>query len=151
MCKRVFRFELQFSSYWQNIKFSRNCPKFHKFTQIVIFKVYLHLFRSTASSLSISWQRHVRNTLFHCCQLWAVKLNVLCQEHNLHPGLHPDPDQLHFPQPHGHQWTWTHPAGFKHHLGAPSILVTNFLVKSPTKSPISNHRFFCFKSPKCAI
>ena len=24
-------------------------------------------------------------------------------------------------------------------LGAPSILVTNFLVKSPTKSPISNH------------
>ena len=36
-------------------------------------------------------------------------------------------------------------------LGAPSILVTNFLEKSPTKSPILNHRFFCFKSPKCAI
>ena len=30
-------------------------------------------------------------------------------------------------------------------LGTPSILVTNFLVKSPTKSPISNHQFFCFK------
>ena len=28
---------------------------------------------------------------------------------------------------------------------APSILVTNILVKSPTKSPILNHIFFCFK------
>ena len=27
----------------------------------------------------------------------------------------------------------------------------HFLVKSPTKSPISNHPFFCFKSPKCAL
>ena len=36
-------------------------------------------------------------------------------------------------------------------LGAPSILVTNFLVKSATKSPISNHQFFCFKSSKCAV
>ena len=38
MCKRIFRFELQLSSYWQNIKFSRNCPKFHVFTKNVIFK-----------------------------------------------------------------------------------------------------------------
>ena len=26
-------------SYWQNIDFSRNCPKFHKFTGILIFQV----------------------------------------------------------------------------------------------------------------
>ena len=36
-------------------------------------------------------------------------------------------------------------------LGTPSILVTKFLVKSPTKSPIKNYKFFCFKSPKCAV
>ena len=29
MCKRILRFELRWSSYWQNINFSRNCPKFH--------------------------------------------------------------------------------------------------------------------------
>ena len=40
ICKRIFRFKLQLSSYWQNIKFSRNCPKFHIFTLIVIFQVY---------------------------------------------------------------------------------------------------------------
>ena len=45
-------------------------------------------------------------------------------------------------------WKTTHA---HHSLGAPSILVTNFLVKSPTKSPISNHQFFCFKSSKCAV
>ena len=33
-----FKFELQLSSYWQNIKFSWYCPKFHIFTKIVIFK-----------------------------------------------------------------------------------------------------------------
>ena len=37
------------------------------------------------------------------------------------------------------------------HQGAPSILVNNFLVKSQTKSPISNPQFFCFKSLKCAV
>ena len=36
MCKRIFKFELQLSSYWQNIKFSRYWPKFHIFTNIVI-------------------------------------------------------------------------------------------------------------------
>ena len=49
MCKRIFKFELQLSSYTQNIKFSRYCPKFHIFTNIVIFQVYLQLFRTTAS------------------------------------------------------------------------------------------------------
>ena len=47
MCKRIFKFELQLSSYWQNIKFSRNCLKFNIFTKIVIFQVYLQLFRPT--------------------------------------------------------------------------------------------------------
>ena len=71
MC-HTLKFELQLRSYWQNINFSRNCPKFHIFTKIVIFQVYLQLFRPTASSLSILWQGHVRNTLFHFCPLWAV-------------------------------------------------------------------------------
>ena len=72
MCKRVFKFELQLRSYWQNIKFSRYCSKFHIFIKIVIFQVYLQLFRPTASALYILWQGHIRNTLFHFCQLWAV-------------------------------------------------------------------------------
>ena len=73
VCKRIFfKFELQLSSYWQNIKFSRYWPKFHIFTNIVIFQVYLQLFRPTASSLEISRQGHVRNTLFHFCQLPPV-------------------------------------------------------------------------------
>ena len=38
MCKRILKFELQLSSYWQNIKFSRYYPKFHIFTKMVIFK-----------------------------------------------------------------------------------------------------------------
>ena len=46
-----FKFELQLSSYWQSIKFSRYCPKFHIFTKIVIFQVYLQLFRLTTSPL----------------------------------------------------------------------------------------------------
>ena len=77
LCKRNFRFERQLNSYWQNIKFSRNCPKFHIFSKIVIFKVYLQLFRPTASSLWILWQENVRKTLFSSCQLWAVKPSIL--------------------------------------------------------------------------
>ena len=73
MCKRIFKFELQISSYSQNIKFSRYCPKFHIFGNIVNFQVYLQLFRTTASTLYILWQGHVRNTLFHFCQLPPVK------------------------------------------------------------------------------
>ena len=38
--KEFLKFELQLSSYWQNIKFSRYCPKFHIFTNIVIFKYF---------------------------------------------------------------------------------------------------------------
>ena len=72
--KTIFRFELKLSSYWQNIIFSRNCPKFHIFTKIVFFfKVWLELFKPTASTLQISWQGHVGLILFHFCQLWAVK------------------------------------------------------------------------------
>ena len=51
MCKRIIKFELQLSSYWQNIKFSRYYPKLHIFTKIIIFQVHLQLFRPTASSL----------------------------------------------------------------------------------------------------
>ena len=36
-------------------------------------------------------------------------------------------------------------------LGVPSILVTNFLVKSPTKSPISNHIFLFLVTKMCCI
>ena len=75
MCKRTFKFELQLISYWQNIKFSWNCPKFHIFSNILIFQVYLQIFRPTASSLNILWQGHVSNTLFHFCQLWAVNFS----------------------------------------------------------------------------
>ena len=38
MCKRIFRFEHSWSIYWQNINFSWNCPKFHIFAKIIIFK-----------------------------------------------------------------------------------------------------------------
>ena len=38
MRKRILRFELKLSDCWQNIDFSRNCPKFHIFTKTVIFK-----------------------------------------------------------------------------------------------------------------
>ena len=44
MCKRIFKFEVQLSSYWQNIKFSRYCPKFHIFAKIVIFKYICNFF-----------------------------------------------------------------------------------------------------------
>ena len=84
MCKRIFEFELQLRSYWQNIKFSRYCPKFPIFTNFVIFQVYLQLLRPIASSLSISWQGHVRNTLFHFCQLPPVKINIFVCNTTVH-------------------------------------------------------------------
>ena len=43
--------------------------------------------------------------------------------------------------------SWIYSTGFAYPLGAPSILVTNFLVKSPP----TNHQFLCFKSSKCAV
>ena len=33
MCKKIFRFELQLSSCWQKVNFSRKVPKFHTFTK----------------------------------------------------------------------------------------------------------------------
>ena len=99
MCKRIFKFELQLSNYWQNIKFSRYCPKFHIFIKIIIFQVYLQLFRPTASSLQVLWQGHVRNTLFHFCQLWAVNnstvntLDSRSQIENSWSNHHLDNDQ----------------------------------------------------------
>ena len=45
MCKRILKYELQLSSYWQNIKLSWYCPKFLIFTINVIFHVccnFLH-------------------------------------------------------------------------------------------------------------
>ena len=77
MCKRIFKFKLKLRSYWQNIKLSRYCPKFPIFTNFVIFQVYLQLLRSTASTLYILWKGHVRNTLFHFCQLPPVKVESL--------------------------------------------------------------------------
>ena len=42
MQQEYFRFELSYlRSYWQNIKFSRYCPKFPIFTNFVIFQVIL--------------------------------------------------------------------------------------------------------------
>ena len=64
MCKRIFTFELQLRSYWQNIKFSRYCPKFNILTNIVIFQVYLQLFRSTASSPYKFYGRDMSGILF---------------------------------------------------------------------------------------
>ena len=82
MCKWNFNFELQLSSYWQNIKFSRYCPKFHIFTNFVNFQVYLQLFKPTASSLYILWQGHARNTLFSFLPVLPVaRLTWTFQQH----------------------------------------------------------------------
>ena len=69
-CAKKNKFELQFSSYWQNTKFSRYCPKFHIFTNIVIFQV---------------WQGHVRNTLFifascHPLSMCHRKIKFVCSQ-----------------------------------------------------------------------
>ena len=50
-----------------------------------------------------------------------------------------------------HSYTFWIPWTYPYMLGAPSILVTNFLVKLLTKSPILNNQISCFKSPKCAV
>ena len=64
MCKRICKFERQLSSYWQNIKFSQYCPKFHIFTKIIVFKNICNSLDHVLHSLYILWQGHVRNTLF---------------------------------------------------------------------------------------
>ena len=66
MCKRIFRFDL-----WQNIDFSRNCSEFHILTKIIFLKIWLELFRSTGF-YPLNFMGHIRNILFHFCQLWAV-------------------------------------------------------------------------------
>ena len=73
MCKRIFKSELQLSSYWQNIKFSWYCPKFYIFTKIVIFQVYLQLFLVPLLHPYKFYGRNMSEILFfHFCQLWAV-------------------------------------------------------------------------------
>ena len=52
-------FEIWLSSYWQNINFSQNGPKFHILKKIMILKVYWEIDRPTASTLLILWQGYV--------------------------------------------------------------------------------------------
>ena len=73
MCKRIFEFELQLRSYWQNIKFSRYCPKFPIFTNFVIFQVYLQTFE-TNCFIPINFMEGTGILFFHFCQLPPVKL-----------------------------------------------------------------------------
>ena len=50
--KMIFWFKLELSSYWQNIKFSQNYPKFHILTKMVFLKSMIGSFyRPIASSL----------------------------------------------------------------------------------------------------
>ena len=65
MCKRILRLELEVSSYWQNIKFSQNWPKFHIFIWIIIFQVYLQLF----------W-------LLHPYKFYGRDMLCVCQEYS---------------------------------------------------------------------
>ena len=65
MCKRIFKLELQLSSYWQNIKFSRYCPKFHIFTKIVIFQVYVRDMSGILFSIFASCEPL---RMFCCCE-----------------------------------------------------------------------------------
>ena len=64
MCKRIFKFELQFSSYWQNIKFSQNYPKLHIFTEIVIFLKYICNFLDQLLHPYNSYGRDMSGILF---------------------------------------------------------------------------------------
>ena len=61
--KEFLNSSLQLSSYWQNIKFSQYCPKFHIFTKMAIFQVHLQLFRPTASPYK-SYGRDMSGILF---------------------------------------------------------------------------------------
>ena len=108
MCKRIFKFELQLSSYWQNIKFSQCCPKFHIFTNIVIFQVYLQLFRPTIYFIPINfmagtcqesgiWSGKLFFTLASCKQLTSDKLmqqkatSDCSRQNNTHGGKGREP------------------------------------------------------------
>ena len=76
MCKRIFRFELQLSCYWQNIKFSRNCSKSTILQISYLFKSIFATFLITCFN-PIHFMDMMRDMsgilFFHFCQLWAVK------------------------------------------------------------------------------
>ena len=65
----LIRILIFISSYWKNITFSQNCPKFQLFTNIVFLKY--HWKKTNCFYLFNLWQGHVRNLLFHFCQLWT--------------------------------------------------------------------------------
>ena len=70
VCKKQF-LDSNFNKavHWQNIDFSRNCPKFHIFTtkNDVILKVLLEFFRPTASKLidfmAVAWEEYSYSSL----------------------------------------------------------------------------------------
>ena len=74
--KEFFKFELQLSSYSQNIKFSRYCPKFHIFENIVIFQVHLQLFRKTV----------LHPYKFHGSEMSGILFFIFVSCHPLHQG-----------------------------------------------------------------
>ena len=87
MCRRSFRFELQLNRYWQNINFSQNWPKFHIYTKVVIFQVYLHFLgqllhpygRDMSGILffifaSCEPLKGIQRALRICASLWAMSL-----------------------------------------------------------------------------
>ena len=84
MCKRIFKFELQLGSYWQNIKFSRYCPKFHIFTKIVIFKYICSFLDQLLHPYKFYGRDMLGILFFSFCQLWAVNLAeyFFIHEHN---------------------------------------------------------------------
>ena len=77
MCKRIFKFELQLGSYWQNIKFSRYCPKFLIFTKILIFKYICNFLDQLLHPYKFCRRDRSGILFFIFCQLWAVKMKLL--------------------------------------------------------------------------
>ena len=75
--QKNFKFELQLSSCWKNIKFSRYCPKFHIFTKIVIFKYICHFLDQLLHPYKFYGRDLWQDSLFHFCQLWAVNIPKL--------------------------------------------------------------------------
>ena len=69
MCKGIFRL----CSFWQNIKFSRNYPKFHIFTKIVIFQVGYNCIFYTNCFIPINFMAGTCQK-YSFCQLWAVNV-----------------------------------------------------------------------------
>ena len=78
ICKRICRFKLKLSSYWQSINFFlRNCPRFHKhvLTKIVIFKYnncyQIEQLRFPSKFYGRDWSLG----MYFCCfwHLWTLK------------------------------------------------------------------------------